>query len=307
MDAGAGVDAPASVSVVVVAHDSGADLQRCVASVLAQPEALELVVVDNASRDGSLLRLPTDPRVRLLLNPDNRGFARACNQGAELARGALLLFLNPDCELPSGALGALLEAVQAQPGIGVLGAQLLDADGSPQAASHREDPSPWRAVRHAMGLARPGSRSNGRAVASIAGNGNVPRADGTEVSACITDTDTVSGALMLIPRRVFDEVAGFDEGYVLHCEDLDLCRRIRARGHRIAFVPAVRVPHAKGTSSRRRPFWVEWQKHRGMWRYFGKFDAAGTPLPARAVLWLGLWMHFLLAAPRAWLRSRRRT
>ena len=295
----------APVSVIVVAHDSGEDLARCAQGVLAQAEALELVVVDNASRDGSLRQLPAEPRVRLVLNPDNRGFARACNQGAELARGDLLLFLNPDCVLPAGALAALLQAMRSRPGIGVLGAQLLDADGSLQAASHRADPSPWRAVRHALGLDRTArDRSPASAAQGDAGGRTPPTAATTPSD--IAGVDAVSGALMLVPRSVFAEIGGFDEGYVLHCEDLDLCRRIRARGHQVAFAPAVRVPHAKGTSSRRRPFWVEWQKHRGMWRYFGKFDAAATPAPARALLWLGLWAHFLLAAPRAWLRSRRR-
>lgn len=316
------------VSVIIVAHDSGEDLARCANSVLAQPEACELIVVDNASGDASLLQLPADARMRLLLNPDNRGFARACNQGAELARGELLLFLNPDCVLPGGALAALLQAMRARPDLGVLGAQLLDADGSPQAASHRADPSPWRAVRHALGLSgldgtarvvrapaphghgdagKRAPRVAGTSAPGEAGAGTTTSVDAAVGADAITEADAVSGALMLVPRDVFADVDGFDDGYVLHCEDLDLCRRIRARGHPVGFAPAVRVPHAKGTSSRRRPAWVEWQKHRGMWRYFEKFDAVATPVPARVLLWLGLWAHFLLAAPRAWLRTRRRS
>ena len=280
--------APA-LSVLVVAHDSGADLARCAASVLAQDVALELLLVDNASRDGSLQALPPDPRLRLLLNPDNRGFGRACNQGAELARADTLLFLNPDCVLPDGALATLLATLRADPALGILGAQLLDADGSEQAASRRSDPTPLRALRSALGL-----RAQAPALPPRAGQPSAP-----------VPVDAISGALMLLPRRAFDALQGFDEGYVLHCEDLDLCRRARLAGYTVAFTPAVRVPHAKGSSSRRRPVWVEWQKHRGMWRYFRHFDAARTPRLLHPLLWLGLWAHFALAAPRAAWRALR--
>lgn len=281
------------VSCIVVAHDSGADLLRCARSLLLQAAdghalPLELIVVDNASSDGAPARLPADPRVRLLLNPDNRGFARACNQGAELARGAALLFLNPDCVLPQGALATLLDSLRSDASLGALGAQLLDADGTPQAASWRDDPLPGRALRQALGL--------------------LPRPDAAQApSQALHAVDAISGALMLLPRRAFDAVHGFDPGYVLHCEDLDLCRRLRAQGFGVATRTDVRVPHAKGTSSRRRPFWVEWQKHRGMWRYFRRFDAGDTAVPLQVVLWIGLWAHYPLAAGRAWIGARRAT
>jgi N-acetylglucosaminyl-diphospho-decaprenol L-rhamnosyltransferase len=77
---------------------------------------------------------------------------------------------------------------------------------------------------------------------------------------------------MLVPRA-FDAVGGFDEGYRLHFEDLDLCRRLRQRGLRVVFASALQITHLKGTSSRRRPLWVAWQKHRGWRRYFERFDA----------------------------------
>lgn len=280
------------VTCVVVAHDSGEDLLRCARSVLAQPLALELVVVDNASRDGALARLPADPRVRLLLNPDNRGFARACNQGAELARGGTLLFLNPDCVLPDGALATLLSTVHADATLGALGVQLLDSDGRPQAASHRDDPLPGRALHQALRLAAAPPPAT-----SVASDPLQP---------ALLRVDAISGALMLVPRAAFDAVDGFDAGYVLHCEDLDLCRRLRQAGYRVATRMDVHVTHAKGTSSRRRPFWVEWQKHRGMWRYFRKFDAARTAAPLRLALWLGLWAHYVPAAASGWWRARQR-
>ncbi len=115
----------------------------------------------------------------------------------------------------------------------------------------------------------------------------------------------MSGALMLLPRHLFQRLNGFDTGYFLHCEDLDLCRRVRDAGWRVMLAGAVRVVHAKGTSSRHRPIFVSRYKHRGMWRWFRKFDpAARWPLIAQ-VVWLGIWAHFLLQIPGLLLRRTR--
>jgi N-acetylglucosaminyl-diphospho-decaprenol L-rhamnosyltransferase len=276
-------------SVVMVSHNSGATLADAVHAVLAQDASLEIVLVDNASSDGSVERLSSDPRLSIERNGDNRGFARACNQGARRTRGARLLFLNPDCLLPPGALQRLCLHLDADPRIGVLGAQLLDPDGSPQAASRRRTPTPQRALRHALGW--------GRDAVEIVRTENATR---------VEDVDAVSGALMLMPRTAFDALAGFDEGYVLHCEDLDLCRRVQQQGMRVALANDVHATHVKGTSSRRRPVWVEWQKHRGMRRYFDKFDAAQAPLWMRLAVPLAIWARFPLAALRALWRARQR-
>lgn len=277
------------LSVLIVSHDSGPWLQRCVALLLAGDEAGEVVVVDNGSVDGAVDALPADPRLRVLRNPDNPGFATACNQGAAQARGEYLLFLNPDCEPEPGILGQLRELACRHPDLGILGAQLLNEDGSAQAASRRRTPTPARALAAF-------TRSR-RAV---------------EVTACpeskepLEDVEAVSGALMLVPRAAFERLGGFDEGYVLHCEDLDLCRRALAAGYRVALASAVRVVHHKGTSSHRRPLWVEWQKHRGMLRYFRKFDAAQAPWWLRLAVPVGVWLRFPYAALRAWHRARQR-
>lgn len=293
----------AIVRVVVVSHDSGDFLLRGVASVLAQDLPLELVVVDNASGDGSIDRLPRDARLQVIRNHDNRGFGIACNQGAAGSTTPWLLLLNPDCELPRGALAALVRCADADPQLGMLGAQLLDSDGTPQAASRRRTPRPAEALRMALGLRAQNAPVSGSAQhAAVAVR--VHADDGAEVHA-IESVEAISGALMLMPTPLFDRLGGFDTGYVLHCEDLDLCRRVLASGARVAIAPDIRVPHHKGTSSRRRPVWVEWQKHRGMLRYFRKFDAAASPAWLRVLVPLGILARFPLAAARAWLAARR--
>ncbi len=279
-------------SVIVVSHDSGDELGRGVAAALAQDSPVDVIVVDNASSDGSIDRLPDDPRLRVLRNPDNRGFAVACNQGAKIATGSHLLFLNPDCLLPPEAATQLHRMVAADAGVGVWGAQLLNADGTRQAAARRRTPTPGRALRRALGMGR-GAVEMSEATA-----------DASAASGAIEYVEAVSGALMLLPRGVFEQLGGFDEGYVLHCEDLDLCRRALQAGFRVAVANDVRLTHLKGTSSRRRPVWVEWQKHRGMLRYYRKFDARSSPWWLRLAVPIGVWLRFAGAASRAWWRVR---
>lgn len=278
--------AVSQLTAVVVSHNSGACLLDCVTDLLAQQMPLDVVVVDNASHDGAPDRLPADARVRVVKNADNRGFAVACNQGAALAQAPRLLFINPDCRLAPDALPRLCARLDATPRLGILGADLRNADGTPQAAARRRTPRPMRAIGQLLGR---GNESEPLEMVDVDG---------------LVEVEATSGALMLMPRTVFEQLGGFDEGYVLHCEDLDLCRRVLDAGWRIAVDTRVAVIHLKGTSSRRRPVWVEWQKHRGMWRYFHRFDAATSPWWLRLLVRLGITAHFPVAALRAWWKSR---
>ena len=161
--------------------------------------------------------------------------------------------------------------IDAQAGLGLLGANIVGTDGTYEPASRRRDPLLRRALMSLSGLAR--WQSRWPALTGI----DMPRSD-VEVE----DVEAISGALMLMPRAVFERVGGFDEGYFLHCEDLDLCRRVRDAGLRVACANSVTVVHGKGGSSRHRPLFVAWHKHRGMWRWFRKFDpAARNPAAAR--------------------------
>ncbi|MCK7594593.1 glycosyltransferase [Pseudomarimonas salicorniae] len=276
------------MSAVVVLHNSAATLAACLRAALAQPALVELMVVDNGSIDNWRGELPEDDRLRVLSNAGNPGFATACNQGAAASAGDVLLFLNPDCLLEPDSLGALLDVAAEQPGDGLLGAQLLEADGRPQPASRRLAPTPPRVLAGRIDLDQPEWQAAGR--------GPAPRFEPLEA---------ISGALMLIPRCLFESVGGFDAGYRLHFEDLDLCRRVRDSGAWVGIAPRVRVRHLKGTSSRRRPFWVEWQKHRGLWRYYSKFDRPTAGAWTSLLLASLLAAHYPWAALRAWWRSRR--
>ena len=280
-----------NVSVVVVAADSGPTLRECVRRVMACDVPLELILVDNGSGDGvpqAIERaLQQEWRLRVIYNRANLGFGPAVNRGAAQARGDVLLILNPDCMLDDASLRRLLESLRAHPKAGIVGAVVCDEQGVPDRASYRRDPYLGRALRSLLGK---------REGVNI--GGDMP----TEP----VRAEAVSGALMAMPRVVFENLRGFDEDYFLHCEDLDLCRRVRDAGYEVWLAGDVRVLHGKGGSSRHRPVFVSWHKHRGMWRWFRKFDpAARNPLTS-AVVWLGLWAHFFAKIPGQWLRLLQR-
>ncbi|HEY2345234.1 MAG TPA: glycosyltransferase family 2 protein [Xanthomonadaceae bacterium] len=275
----------ASIRAVVVTHRSAATIGDCLQRLLAAPEIGEVVVVDNGSDDGTVACLmpfvESGARVVLRADPENPGFASACNDGAMNCASPWLAFVNPDCLVGPDTFARLLAHASALASIGALGCVQVDANGVEDAAVRRRDPS-LRGLMFAGGA---------RSTLHVA-------ADGRSVQP----VDALSGALMLMPTTVFEHVGGFDAGYRLHAEDLDLCRRVRDAGFVVAIANDVRVVHLRGVSGRRRPLWVEWQKHRGMWRYFTKFEAARTSPPSRVLLWCALWVHLALRLPFLMLR-----
>ncbi len=290
----------ALTSIIIVAADSGPLLRRCVACALASDAALEVILVDNASLDGECAGIEAtyanDSRLRTVHNATNIGFGPACNKGVAIARGDVLVFLNPDCELPATFLHAARDCLDARTDIGLLGVTVCEPDGTPARGNRRRDPSLRRALASISGLARLESRWPALAGIEMPAGTNPPS---------IEPVEAVSGACMTLPRVVFEKVQGFDEGYFLHAEDLDLCRRVRDAGFRVAIAHDVYVTHAGGSSSWHRPIFVARHKHRGMWRYFYKFDPAARNGFARAFVRVGIWLHFVSVLPAlAWRKWR---
>ncbi|RUL71466.1 glycosyltransferase family 2 protein [Dyella choica] len=275
------------LSVIIVSADSGPSLRDCVKGVLACTTPLELLLIDNASSDSipqAIARAhESEPRLRVMYNHANLGFGPAVNRAAAQAHGEVLLILNPDCLIDQTALQRLLEVLATEPKAGLVGAVVCDAQGIPDPASFRRDPLLGRA------LATLFKRQGG--------------VNAKEIPDHVVAAEAVSGAVMLMPLRVFELLHGFDEKYFLHCEDLDLCRRVRDAGWRVLLAGDVRVTHGKGGSSRHRPVFVSLHKHRGMWRWFRKFDPAAQKFYVAPIVWLGVWAHFLLKIPGQLLRT----
>jgi GT2 family glycosyltransferase len=257
------------VAAVIVNHNAGSLLAECVAS--AAPQCDQVVVVDNASDDGSPDRLGDGPL--LLRSRRNVGFASACNLGWRATRAPAVLFLNPDAVLAPGAVERLAKALLAHPDAGVVGPRLTRPDGAVEWGAARRIPSAGEALRRLLLGRRPAPAWRG---------GDRP-----------FEVDAVSGACMLVSRPALEAVGGWDEGYFLHYEDLDLCVRLKTAGYRAWVEPRAECVHAKGACSKARPVFVAFHKHRGMARFVRRHWVAGWRWLAWPVLWTGVWGHFL--------------
>ncbi|NBW86061.1 MAG: glycosyltransferase family 2 protein [Planctomycetia bacterium] len=274
------------VSIVVVNHNAGDLLAECLEAALAQ--ARQVVLVDNASEPGPLEQVLTrfagHERLVVRLSAVNSGFAAACNQGAALAGEPAILFLNPDCTLAAGSLAALCRGLDSGAAVGMVGGLLTDEQGVEQGGARRAVPTPWRSFVRGFGLARFADRWPRLFSDYCLHRDPLP--------AGPLDVEAVSGACTMVKRAAFADVGGWDEGFFLHCEDLDLCMRFRSRGWRILFVPDAPAVHHLGMCGRSRPLFVEWHKHLGMIRFYRKHFRHQYPLGLMGLVVLGVWLRF---------------
>lgn len=282
-------DPTADVSVVVVNWNSGDDLVRCVRSAFesAGEARVELIVVDNHSRDGSADRAAEAcPETRLIRNGTNRGFGAAANQGMRAGTAPWVFLLNPDARVTGGTFGGLLKVAAGRPRAGAIGVLTRTQDGSIY-PSARKAPSYAEAAGHA--LVSPFAPDNPWSRAyTMAG---WDRATERRV-------DWVSGSSVLLRRETLNQVGLFDESYFMYVEDLDLCTRMRAAGWEVWFSPEMDVVHEVGSVTRgKRRMTLEHSK--SMYRYFVKHRSPGTLAALRPAAWLVLMA-------RAELVSRRR-
>ena len=278
----------ADIVAIVVTHRSTSTIDDCLARLRAAAGVAQIRVIDNGSDDDTVAivqrHAAADARLHFVANPDNPGFAVACNQGARDSDAPWLAFVNPDCLVEPDTLQRLRAHGSQLDGNALLGVDLVDEDGARDAAARRRDPDFAAMVRS------PANATLG-----------MPMND----AQSLQQVDVVSGALLLLPRILFDRVGGFDVGYRLHAEDLDLCRRVRMTGAAVVVANDVRVLHLRGVSSRSRPLFVEWHKHRGLWRYFRKFEAPRRGWFTRCAVFAMIWGRFPFAALRAWSTAQR--
>ncbi len=280
-----------NVCSVVVNFNGGPLLERSVASILSSPQVGGIVVVDNGSTDRSLNAVrdlaERERRLCLIENRHNLGFAVASNLGLARATGEYILLVNPDCIVDRRAIERLAAVMAADARIGLAGCVIRNPDGSEQRGARRRMPTPWRSF---VELARLNKLFPGN-----------PRFVGIDMRDAPLGTEpmeveALSGAFLMVRRAALEEVGPLDEGYFLHCEDLDWCMRFRQKGWKVVFVPDVSVVHAQGTCSRPRPIRVEWHKHRGMMRFYRKFLRAQYPSVLMGLVAVGVWLHFGLLA-----------
>lgn len=236
---------------------------------------LETIVVDSGSHDGSAAMIADEfPEVTLIACSDNVGFARGNNMGFAAANGKYVFLLNPDTVVVDDALAVMMDCLQRDSTIGAVGPQLLNPDGTVQ-SSRRRFPT------FATGLFE-STWLEGVAPASVLDSYYMAdRPDDESI-----DVDWVTGAAIMVPREVIEEVGGLDEGYFMYSEELDWCRRIKEAGWRIVYEPSAQVIHYVGQSSDQAVTARHINFQQAKLRYFRKYHGRSASAALRQFLLL---------------------
>ncbi len=240
------------LSIIIVNYNVKYFLEQCLCSVKKAIDAfeaakaggngpaVEVIVVDNQSTDGSIAYLqPVFPFVRFIVNSTNEGFSKANNLALGECRGEFVLFLNPDTILPEDCFQKCLEFIRSHPDAGAVGARMIDGSGQYLQESKRGFPSPWVSFCKMTGLTKtfPHSRFFGGYYL-----GHLPEDQNNVV-------DVLAGAFMLVRRSVLEQTGGFDEQFFMYAEDIDLSYRIQLAGFRNYYFAGSTILHFKGEST----------------------------------------------------------
>ena len=257
------------LSIIILNWNTRDLLSRCLDAVTQHVGDIchEIIVVDNASTDGSQALLAARyPNVRLVQNTDNVGFAKANNRGMRESNGRTVLLLNSDAFVTVGALQAMLQVMASQPRAGIVGAHLLNADGSFQ-ASHTAFPNLLQEFMILSGT--------GRAL-----RGPYYPSRGPDEGKGPQVVDYVEGAALLVRREAFEQAGGLDEGFFMYAEEVDWCYAMKRAGWQVWYAPDAKITHLGGGSSKNRKTAREADLYRSRVRFFRKHRG---PLPTIAL------------------------
>ncbi|MBI2844036.1 MAG: glycosyltransferase family 2 protein [Armatimonadetes bacterium] len=255
------------ITVSIVNWNTRDELMRCLESVFAQQKvSLEVIVVDNASSDGSAEEVMRRfPKAVLIANDKNAGFGRAQNQSLERYEGRYFMLLNPDAILPEAdTLAKIVDFADRNQGIGIIGPRIENPDGSLQ-YSARRFPTVGAGLfrRTPFGKLFPKNRFVKDYIISDWGHREV------------RDVDWVSGAALVIRRETVEDIGHLDPGFFMYCEDVDWAYRAKQRGWRVTYFPAATVVHRIGAASDQAPVRMIYHFHRSMFRFYLKHYAKG--------------------------------
>lgn len=277
------------LSIIIVSWNTRDLLRGCLTSLreTLAPVTAQVIVVDNASTDGTAAMVAADfPEAALIANDANRGFAAANNQGLRIATGREILFLNPDTAVLPGSIQPALAYLRAEPGVGAVGVRLLNGDGSLQ-------PS-WRQFYSFFGTVL-----DNKLTARVLGR---PQGSLTGLPARPTAVDWVIGAFLLVRRAALEQIGGgFDERFFVFGEEIDLQYSLRRAGWTVAFLPEPAIVHHGSQSSRQVKVAATMYDYRGRFLFVCKH----YPPASVALYWLkaqaGLLLWWLLSLPPALL------
>jgi GT2 family glycosyltransferase len=259
----------ADVAVIIVSYNASADLDNCLRSLHDAPPRTshEIVVVDNASHDGSADMVRTRwPGVRLIELPRNIGFAAANNQGIRRTSGELILLLNSDTLVPDGAIDRLIQTFHELPGATIAGPRLISGHGKPELSFGR--------------MIGPLAELRQKTIVRLASARRI-----AAMTSRTRTVDWVSGACLLVRRADAEAVGLLDERYFMYCEDVDFCAAVRSRGGRVYFTPAADIVHLRGRSGQSNPRATEDAYRESQLAFYRKHHPRWAPL-LKGYLWM---------------------
>jgi GT2 family glycosyltransferase len=279
------------VSVLVVSYNVRELLLDTLQALFASRDVdLEVVVVDNASEDGSAEAVEERyPHVRVIRMRSNVGFGRANNAGFGECHGRFVLLLNPDVLAAPDCVARLADFLLVHSEAGAVGPKLTRPDGGLDLAARRSFPSPMVALYRILGLSRlfPNSRRFGRY--------NLSHVSPDQLQ----EIDAGTGACLMLRRAAIERVGFFDPDFFMYGEDLDLCYRIKEGGWKVYYLPSATAIHVKGAASRQYTQRMLWQFHSAMWTFHDKHYADDLPAFGNGLIWAGIWLRWLILSARA--------
>ncbi len=249
-----------SCAVIIVNYNTGKLLSQVIDCVIKAQGVDEIIVVDNNSTDGSMELLPDNPKIKTILRKTNAGFGSSCNLGAKHAQSEYLLFLNPDCLIQKDSIVESVKTFNKSCKLAIVGALVKNSDGTEQQATRRGLPTLWRAIKTYTKIEK---------LAKYCGCFAGVNLNYKPMFKQAKQVEAISGAYIFINASIFKELGGFDEGFFMHFEDLDLCKRSLDAGYRIILNPQIEVIHYQGTSSQSNNHVSDYKKQ-SLQRYFCK-------------------------------------
>ncbi|MFA6448172.1 MAG: glycosyltransferase family 2 protein [bacterium] len=277
------------LTIIIVNYNMKGLVSECLASLgkLQSEVSFEVIFIDNTSSDGSVDAVrQAFPWVSVIANTENAGFAKACNQGVALAQGDYILFLNPDTEMPQGALDSMIDFFVKNPKAGIIGCRTLNADGS-------EEPSVYRyptLARTFIDTFYLGKLLGGYEVKP----GAITRD---------TEVEVICGACLLIRRSVIDQVGSFDEEFWMYGEDVELCYRAARAGWKIFYLYSCAIIHKRGQRHLGEDAYhdlarISYNHYKWIFHYYNRHCAAPGRLALRLMMAAQIY-------PKLWSRRRK--
>ena len=290
------------LSIIIVNYNTYTLTKQTIDSVLEKklPFDYEIMLVDNASQDDSMVKLQEDYEeiifqgiLHITLNEANLGFSKANNIGIRQAQGEYILLLNSDTYVVETCLQKCLQYMEQQgaESIGALGCKVVLPDGTLDHACKRGFPTPKASLYYFLKLHKKDQVKYGIYDAL--------HLDEDEIG----EVDCLMGAFMLMPRTVLEEVGLLDEDFFMYGEDIDLCYRIKEAGYKIVYYPEASIIHYKGGSSKKRRTKVIYDFHHAMWLFYQKHYKHQYAMAINGLVYVGIWAKYLLEIGKNAMKS----